>query len=333
MTKKASTLTDVARIAGVSESTVSRALNDSNLVSEKTRKRIKQIAQEMGFKINTLARNLRTQKSYTIAVVLVVSSEEDQSASDPFLLSLVGVIADELSKRNYDLLLSSHPGEALENVPELVNQKKADGVILFGQGDDIEHFTEVVKPELPAIVWGQVAPGSGYVTVGTDNYKGGMLATQHLLETGRKSICFAGHLSYETEQRYFGYQQALKDAGKQYRHHLDVRFNFSDAYKTTKALLEEGQFHYDAIVAASDTIALGMIKALTEAGKIIPDDVAFVGYDDISVSAYTTPALSTIRQDTRKGGEKLVELLFDRLAGKPGKSHILDTQLIQRSSS
>lgn len=333
MTKKASTLTDVARLAGVSESTVSRALNDSSLVSEKTRKRIKQIAADMGFKINTLARNLRTQKSYTIAVVLVVSSEEDQSASDPFLLSLVGVIADELSKRDYDLLLSSHPGKSLEKVPELVNQKKADGIILFGQGDDIAHFTEVVRPELPAIVWGQVAPDSGYITVGTDNFKGGLLATQHLLDSGRKSICFAGHLSYEMEQRYLGYQKALKDAGKHYSHHLDVHFSFSDAYNTTRALLEEGQFHYDAIVAASDSIALGMIKALTEAGKDIPSDIAFVGYDDISVASYTTPSLSTIRQDTRKGGEKLVELLFDRLEGRPAESFLLDTQLIKRSSS
>ncbi|MCC2607583.1 LacI family DNA-binding transcriptional regulator [Planctobacterium marinum] len=333
MTKKASTLTDVARIAGVSESTVSRALNDSHLVSEKTRKRIKQIAADMGFKINTLARNLRTQKSYTIAVVLVVSSEEDQSASDPFLLSLVGVIADELSKRNYDLLLSSHPGKSLEKVPELVSQKKADGVILFGQGDDIAHFTEVVKPELPAIVWGQVAPDSGYVTVGTDNYQGGLLATQHLLQTGRKNICFAGHLSYETAQRYQGYQQAIRDAGKQYSHHLDVHFSFSDAYAITQSLLQDEQFHYDAIVAASDTIALGMMKALSEAGKHIPQDVAFVGYDDISVSTYTTPSLSTIRQDTRKGGEKLVELLFERLEGKSAESFLLDTQLIKRSSS
>ena len=114
MNSKTSTLADVAREAGVSESTASRALNDSSLVNEKTRERVKKIAKEMGFRINTLARNLRTQKSYTIAVVLVVSSKQDQSASDPFLLSLLGIIADELSQRNYDLLLSSHPGESLE---------------------------------------------------------------------------------------------------------------------------------------------------------------------------------------------------------------------------
>lgn len=332
MNTKNSTLADVAKVAGVSESTVSRALNDSSLVNEKTRERIKQIAKEMGFRINTLARSLRTQKSHTIAVVLVVSSVDDQSASDPFLLSLLGVIADELSKRNYDLLLCSHPGESLEKVRELVEQKKADGLIMFGQGDDIEHFTKTVTPDLPVVVWGQVAKNSEYITVGTDNFLGGKLATEHLLQQGKNNICFAGHLSFETSQRFEGYKAALKSAGKSYSHQLDVRFTFADAKRLTTELIEQGQFHYDGIVAASDTIALGMIKALNEAGIKVPEKVSIVGYDDISVAAYTTPSLTTIRQDTQTGGLQLVELLFQRLSGDQVSPVILDTKLIIRST-
>lgn len=332
MITKNSTLSDVAKVAGVSESTVSRALNDSSLVNEKTRERIKKIASDMDFRINTLARSLRTQKSQTIAVVLVVSSIDDQSASDPFLLSLLGVIADELSKRNYDLLLCSHPGESLDKVRELVEQKKADGLIMFGQGDDIEHFTKTVTPDLPVVVWGQVAKNSEYVTVGTDNFLGGKLATEHLLHQGRKSICFAGHLSFETSQRFEGYRAALKSAGKSYSHQLDVRFTFADAKRITAELIEQQQFHYDAIVAASDTIALGMIKALNEAGLKVPEQVAIVGYDDISVAAYTTPSLTTIRQDTQLGGLKLVELLFKRLNGEKALPVVLDTKLIVRNT-
>jgi DNA-binding LacI/PurR family transcriptional regulator len=333
MTSKNSKLSDVAKVAGVSESTVSRALNDSSLVNEKTRERIKKIAKDMDFRINTLARSLRTQKSHTIAVVLVLSSVEDQSASDPFLLSLLGTIADELSKRNYDLLLCSHPGESLDKVRELVEQKKADGLIMFGQGDDIEHFTKTVTPDLPVVVWGQVAKNSEYITVGTDNFLGGKLATEHLLQQGRRNICFAGHLSYETQKRFDGYKQALKQAGMSYSHQLDMHFTFADAKRITADLLQQGQFHYDAVVTASDSIALGMMKALNEAGIKVPDQVSLVGYDDISVAAYTTPSLTTIRQDTQLGGKKLVELLFKRLAGEQASPVVLDTKLIVRSSS
>ena len=216
---------------------------------------------------------------------------------------------------------------------ELVEQKKADGLILFGQGDDIQHFEEVVTPDLPAVVWGQVAPESGYITVGTNNFQGGRLATEHLLQLGRKNICFAGHLSFETEQRFAGYRKALKDADLSYVHQLDVRFTFADARRVTKALLDGGQFHYDAVVAASDTIALGMMKALNEAGIKVPEQVAIVGYDDISVSAFTTPALTTIRQDTTSGGKQLVDLLFQRMAGKKVESAVMDTRLIIRSST
>lgn len=333
MSNKASTLTDVARLAGVSESTVSRALNDSSLVNEKTKAKIKQIAADMDFKVNTLARNLRTQKSYTIAVVVVKSSRDDQSTSDPFLLSLLGAIADELSLRQYDLLVSTVTTSSMDKIKQYLNEKKADGLILFGQGDDIDAFRDAVNPELPVVVWGEMASELKYVTVGTDNFVGGKLATEHLIQQQRNNICFVGHLSFETEKRFQGYKQALRDAGCHYTHHVETHFTYSDAYAVATSLIKGGQFHYDAVVAASDVIALGMLRALSEAGISVPEQVAVVGYDDIPVSAYVTPSLTSVRQDTQQGGKQLVDLLFKKMAGEVCSPCVLDTTLVCRDSS
>ncbi|MCV2883449.1 LacI family transcriptional regulator [Aestuariibacter sp. AA17] len=333
MSNKAHTLTDVAKAAGVSESTVSRALNNSHLVNDKTKQRIQAIASEMNFQINTLARNLRTQKSNTIAVILVKQSEEDQSASEPFVLSLVGAIADELSRRNYDLLVTTVTTQSLHKIKQFVDEKKADGLILFGQGDDIHTFKQHVDPSLPVVIWGELADELQYITVGTDNFLGGQLATEHLLAQNRNNICFAGHLSFETEKRFAGYKQALRNAGFHYTHHLETHFTHEDAYQVAKSLIASGHFIYDAVVAASDSIALGFLKALNEANIPIPEQVAVVGYDDVAVSAYVTPALSSIRQDTQLGGQYLVEQLFKKMSGAPCESVVLATNLIIRGSS
>ncbi|MCC2618037.1 LacI family DNA-binding transcriptional regulator [Aestuariibacter halophilus] len=333
MTKKLSTLADLAREAGVSESTVSRALSNNTLISQKTRDRIQALAHEHNFTLNTAARNLRLQKSNTIAVVLLIDSDADQSVSDPFILSILGVIADELSQHRYDVLLVSHRTKDAKNIRQYLDTKRADGLIVFGQGDSGEHLSALLNQNLPVVVWGAQTPAASYVTVGTDNVLGGRRVTEHLREQGCQRIAFAGHLSFETAQRYQGYRQALEAAGLRNSHHLDIHFSYEDAYQVTKTLLDNNEFSYDGVVAASDSIALGMIRALSEAGKRVPEDVAITGYDDIAVAAYMQPSLTTIRQDTRAGGTCLVNTLLAQLAGESVQSTLLDTPLIVRQSS
>lgn len=330
MNNKVTTLTDVAKIAGVSESTVSRALNDSPLVKSKTKDRIREIASSLNFTINTTARNLRLQRTNTIAVVLMIDSQSDQSTSDPFILGLLGVVADELKALGYDLLLLSNTNRS--SLRQLFDSKRADGIIVFGQGDKNDFYLPEYK-DAPIIVWGEPDTDNRYVTVGTDNALGGRLATEHLLQQGCKNIAFAGHISYETGYRFEGYKSALRDAGVSYTHHLDIHFSYADGYRIAKELLCSDAFIYDGIVTASDTIALGMMKALAEQGITIPDQVAFVGYDDVAVAEFTHPSLSTVRQSNQSGGKLLVKSLISMIEGQPRKSILLDTELVVRESS
>jgi DNA-binding LacI/PurR family transcriptional regulator len=333
MQTKIRTLSDLAKIAGVSESTASRALNNNTLISEKTRKKIQQLAAEYGFRINSTARNLRLQKSNTIAVVILRSSELDQAITDPFILDIVGVIAEQLSLRKYDVLLVSRTVDDVQPLSDYFNMKRADGLIVFGQGDDYSKFEGIIDKQYPLVVWGAQSETHDYVTVGTDNHLGGKLATQHLLEKGCQKIAFSGHLSYETGLRFRGYQEALSSSGLTPYAPLEVHFTFEDAYRVTQALIQQGNFDYDGIVAASDTIALGTIRALTEANIQVPQQVAVVGYDDIPVGGYTQPSLTSVRQNTQEGGKTLVDSLLKQLQGQLVDSTLLETELVIRNSS
>ncbi|ACK47446.1 LacI family DNA-binding transcriptional regulator [Shewanella baltica] len=333
MQKKAMTLSDLAKIVGVSESTVSRALNNSSLISEKTRLNIQAKAKEYDFKINTTARSLRLQKSNTIAVVLLIGSQEDQSVSDPFILSILGVIADELTSRGYDMLLGTHRGSGSDWLAHYFDSQKADGVIVFGQGDNEAEFEKQLTSSKPVVVWGGPSPTQSYVTVGTDCVLGGKLATEHLLQQGCRNIAFVGHMSYEISLRYQGYCLAMAEAGLTPRAAIDAHFTYKGGFEAAQALLVEGTSRFDGIFAASDGIALGMICAFTEHKLKIPEDIAIVGYDDISVAAFMQPALSTIRQDTQQGGIQLVDTLFKLIHKEKTTSTLLETKLLVRDSS
>lgn len=329
-------MSDIAKLAQVSESTVSRALRDNPLVSEKTRKKIQKIARDHRYQINESARNLRLRKSHTIAVVMLLDTESGQAISDPFLLDLLGNVADELAKYGYDLLLSTPQTLGNEWNSHYLESNRADGMIIIGQGEHGHKIDELADSRKPFVVWGAYRPGQNYCTVGSDNKKGAYLAVKHLIDTGRRRIAFLGDSSHpEIEQRLEGYRQALTGAGLVLVEDLLITTAFSsrDGYaKTRDALLGKKQ-SFDAIFTVSDAIAMGAIKQLAEKGIRVPEDVAVSGYDDVPISSFCTPALTTVRQNTTEGGRYLVKCLMDQLAGKKSRSVILDTELIIRQSS
>ncbi|NMH64614.1 LacI family DNA-binding transcriptional regulator [Shewanella salipaludis] len=333
MQKKAMTLSDLAKIVGVSESTVSRALNNSSLISEKTRLHIQAKAKEYDFRINTTARSLRLQKSNTIAVVLLIGSQEDQSVSDPFILSILGVIADELTSRGYDMLLGTHRGSGSDWLTHYFDSQRADGVIVFGQGDNEAEFARQLNTSKPVVVWGAPSPTQSYATVGTDCVLGGKLATEHLLQQGCRRIAFVGHMSYEISLRYQGYCLAMTLAGLAPQAAIDAHFTYKGGFEAAQALVAGGKTGFDGIFAASDGIALGMIRAFAEQQLRVPEDIAIVGYDDIPVAAFMQPTLSSIRQDTREGGLQLVDTLFKLINKQSVASTLLETRLLVRDSS
>ncbi|MFC6635449.1 LacI family DNA-binding transcriptional regulator [Microbulbifer taiwanensis] len=328
-------MSDIARLAGVSESTVSRALNNNPLINEKTRERIQKIARSMNYKINESARNLRLQRSHTISVVINTDKAGGQSFSDPFMIDMIGAIADQLARHKYDLLFSSSIVTSADWHAYLLGSRRADGVIVIGQGTDDSPLRELHKLGDPLVVWGGTRkPGADYCIVSSDNWMGGRQATEHLIGLGRRRIVFLGDIAHpEIEARYQGYLAALKDASLEANeHHTGAAFSIESGYQSAMELLRNGSTDFDAIFAASDNIAMGAIKALQASGIRVPSDVAVVGFDDIPIAPFYTPPLTTVRQNIHRGGELLVDRVMQLVAGREAASEVLPTELVVRAS-
>lgn len=323
------TLADLAKLAGVSESTASRALRDNPLINAKTRERLQALAREHHFKINASARNLRLQKTHTVAVIIVFDAASSQAISDPFLLAMLGTLADELSQQGYDMLLTTTRSNGADVQKYYLDAKRADGLIVIGQGEQEARIAELHLGDVPFVVWGTNAPGLDYNVVGSDNEKGGRLAAQHLLAQGCQRLLFLGDIHHlEIRQRWQGFSQCAPDAAQQ-----DCDFTSGDGHAVTARLFAGGALPYDGILAASDTIGVGAIKALSELGLAIPQQVALVGFDDMAIAQYAHPALSSIRQEVALGGRRLVENLMAKMAGNEPASTELDVSLVVRASS
>ncbi len=326
---------DIARLAGVSTSTVSRALNQSSLVNDATRARIEELARSLKYRINAGARNLRTQRNRTVAVVVPYDATTRQHISDPFFVGMLGSLADSLTDRGFDMLLSRVDAERLDLAADLEASGRALGVILIGQWRHHDQLNEMAVRRVPIVVWGARLTSQLYCTVGSDNLAGGALATGHLIETGRTRIAFFGDPELpEVRLRYEGYRQALD----RHRIAFDPGLIFPAAFAEGSArsaveFLIAQKTRFDAVFASSDLLAIRTISALREHGLKVPEDIAVVGYDDIELAQYGHPSLTTIRQPLIAGAEALVEALFATLEGKSPRSGVLKTELIVRESS
>ncbi|WP_240653149.1 LacI family DNA-binding transcriptional regulator [Sphingomonas crocodyli] len=326
-------ISDLARLAGVSASTVSRALAGSSMISEGTRTRIKALAREHGFRLNQMARNLRLRRSQAIGLVLPMGHEVGQHLSDPFFGLMIGHLAEGVTARGYDLLLSRVVPTEEGWLDALANSGRIDGLIVLGQSDQVDALDRLGSEYRPLVVWGEKHEGQRYCSVGSDNRIGGMLATQHLLAAGRRRILFAGRLDVpEAVARYAGYGDAHRDAGVQPFGAVETPFEAAPAFAVIAERLNQGELP-DAIVAASDVIAIEAIKALIARGLKVPDDVAVVGYDDVPVAELMSPPLTTIRQDFRRGATELVDRLFRRHAGEDVGSMVMAPTLVKRASA
>lgn len=316
------TMEDVARIAGVAKITVSRALQDSPLVRQEVRDRVKEVARKQGYRLNTTARNLRLQRSHSITAVIENDGAGDRPIGEPLVQMVVGGMLGKLAQARYQLVLTTR------TMFEATGAADADGIVLAGQGANDEATRRIKEFGLPTVVWGTpVEPDDSVVFVGSDNHEGGRLVGQHLLDLGRKKILFLGDVSHpEINMRAAGLRAAL---GRKARLTVIPCAFTQSAGRTTmlNALAKSGDV--DGVAAASDRIALGAIDALRQSGKRIPTDVAVVGYDD----AAGEQGLTSIRQEWILAGETLATKLLQVIRGEPAKSEQLPVKLIIRSSS
>ncbi len=329
---------DIAHRAGVSQSTVSRALRNSPLVNPDTRQRIQRIAHEMNYRVDQRAAGLRSQRTNTIALLIYEDPITDDSQINPFFLSMLGHIIRCAAERQYDVLvsfqqLSSHW------LHEYQASNRADGIILLGYGDydgSAERLQELKADGAHFTIWGATVPELEGHFVGCENRAGGAMAVEHLLSRGRRRIAFLGdHTnSYpEFRSRHRGYLDALAAAGLKPDDGLqaDAVNQETSGLAAMQSLLDSGT-EIDAVFAASDLIAFGAIKCLRRAGLRVPEDVSVVGFDDTPAASFFSPSLTSVRQDTRQAAEVLVGNVLAMIDGEEVSSPLLPLSLVVRRS-
>ncbi|NVM79568.1 DNA-binding LacI/PurR family transcriptional regulator [Duganella sp. SG902] len=328
-------MADIARLAGVSTSTVSRALAGSKLISEETRTRVMELARSLKYNINIGAQNLRMKQNRTVGVVVPYDPDTRQHLSDPFFLSMLGSLADALTEQGFDMLVSRVDASELDAAAAPFDTGRVIGIVLIGQWRHHDQLNQLAARHVPIVVWGAQLPQQLYCTVGGDNLAGGELAGAHLLAQGRRRIAFFGDINLpEIGQRYEGLCQALAKAGIAPDPALLIPASFvPDGGRLAVEELLAAAVRFDAVFAGSDLMAMEAINALRQRGLDVPGRVAVVGYDDIQLSSYFHPPLTTVRQPIQEAGRALVASLLELTEGRPAPSLQLPTQLIVRASS
>ncbi len=328
-------ITELAELAGVSPGTVSRALSDTGLISAKTRERIKAIALEHDFRPNAMARNLRIQRTGAIGVVIPLGHATGQHISDPFFMTMLGLLADALTERGYDLVLSRVIPSESEWLAKIVDSGRVDGVIVIGQSDQSATLDRVAARYRPLVAWGGHVEGQVHCSVGSDNRLGGELAARHLIAQGCRRIAFFGDpRALEIAQRLDGCRQAMLEAGiADDLVVLPAHLVAEAAHPDIADFLSQNSQRPQGIVAASDVIAMSALRALAEFGIAVPDDVRVIGYDDLPIAQHSFPRLTTIGQDLERGAATLIDLLFRRIAGEDCLSVVMQPNLVVRASA
>lgn len=321
------TMEQIAALAGVSTITVSRALRDSPAVTPATRERIKTLAEAAGYRFNHHARNLRLRRSHMVAVMLEMQPDTDRPMTDAYPLQLLGGITQELTSRGYSVLLSAlqSPGQSVAS--------SADGVILLGQGAHGSAVKSVAAMGLPLVVWGAEHGRGDSIVVGGDNAHGGACAAERFIDMQRSELLFLGDVRHaEIRDRQQGFAKALKKAGLKAHTLTPAAFTFGAGFTAVQAHLARGGKAPDGLFAASDLLAMGAVRAFTDAGLAVPEAVSVIGYDDSPAAQSFAPPLTSVRQDWHHGGVLLARKVLDLIAGQAAASEIMPTELVVRAT-
>jgi DNA-binding LacI/PurR family transcriptional regulator len=248
---------------------------------------------------------------------------------------MLGTLADALTDRGLDMLLSRVDSEHLNDLAELYDTGRASGIVVIGQWGHHDQLNELAMRRVPFVVWGAQLPRQLYCSVGSDNFSGGRLATDHLLDLGRRHIAFLGDIAFpETEQRYQGYLAAHQARGLKPDPQLLVRTSFAtEEVQAGLSLLLKKKRPLDGVFAASDLIAINTMGFLSSHGVDIPKQVSVVGYDDIEAASHCHPPLTTVRQSIELAGPELIDCLLQLRQGQTVEPRVLATTLQLRKST
>ncbi|WP_240766867.1 LacI family DNA-binding transcriptional regulator [Paraburkholderia flava] len=312
MAPSGQSISSVAEQAGVSVATVSRVLNDHSNVKPATRERVLAAIEASGYRVNELARNLRTAESRLLLTMV-------PDVGNPFYAEIVRGIDSVARQHGYFMLLcdtGADPGRE-RSYFDLLRRRRADGAICLDPATVQQALAEE-SGTLPWVACCEFDPAVGVPYVGIDNYRAARDAVRHLLARGCRRIALvnSGDSYLYARQREEGYADALREAGVEPDPRWRVGVASLDyvAGSAAAAALMQLPEQPDAVFAVSDTLAIGVIAGLRAAGRRVPDDIAVVGFDDISLAAQVDPPLTTIAQPMRELGETAARLLLQRLA-------------------
>jgi len=343
-TKRQVTLADIASLASVTPMTVSRVINGTGYVRMETRERVLQVAREMNYRRNGLARALKRQRTETVGLVI-------GDIANPFAAELSRGVREVLEKRGYTLFICVSEHSAKEDVRafDSLADHRADGLIVATRscksGD--ERLKELIASGVPVSLIGRDFRHPHADSVSADNLKGGYEATKHLIDLGHRRIGFIGVSLTKSVglRRFQGYQEALNEHGLMLDESLIVGGGGSDqmpGYSTEEmgfagmTRLVRLKKRPTAVFARNDFTAIGALDAIKQAGLRIPEDIAVVGYDDIPLASHITPTLTTVRQPTREQGRLAATLLLQRIEGdreRPREEKMFECELIVRQST
>jgi len=319
---------EVAKLAGVSPSTVSRVMNNTARVDDEKKKRVLDAIEATGFQPNELARALFKQSSKIIGVIV-------SSIENPFFSEIVRAIEEEAFAHGYRILICDSDGNVEKETMNvhMLNQMKADGLIMMAQG---EKTSQVISDcQIPVVVLDRRVSGDTVIaSVTSDHYGGGRKATEYLLECGCKNIvCVRGPQNASSgKDRYRGYKAFCKEHGIE-EQTVDCTYSYDEGLNAAQEILEKYS-GVDGIFACNDMVAFAICKVLQERGYQVPEDIQVIGYDNIIFSRLFTPEITTIRQPIKEMGRLAVQIIVKHINGEQyNKENDFDVEIIERQSA
>ncbi|EGQ9611411.1 substrate-binding domain-containing protein [Vibrio cholerae] len=327
------TMKDIARLAGVSTSTVSHVINKSRFVSDEIAERVNNAAQQLNYAPSALARSLKMNRTKTIGMLVTTST-------NPFFGEVVKGVERSCYHQGYNLILCNTEGDN-QRMKASINtllQKRVDGLLLMCstlEGERLDVFDRY--PDIPIVVmdWGPILFASDKIQ--DNSLQGGYMAAKHLIECGHKEIgCITGPLiRHQAQMRYEGYKRALAEAGIAMNPDWIVESDFEceGGYQAFEKLYQRGKLP-SALFVSNDMMAMGVIQAASQRGLRIPDDLSLIGYDDVHIAKFMTPALTTIHQPKYRLGKAAVDTLLYRLENPDTTAQVvqLEPTLVVRNS-
>ncbi|MCS0437073.1 substrate-binding domain-containing protein [Vibrio diabolicus] len=328
------TMKDIAKLAGVSTSTVSHVINKTRFVSEEISERVNNAAKELNYYApSALARSLKVNRTKTIGMLVTTST-------NPFFGEVVKGVERSCYHKGYSLILCNTEGDN-ERMRQSINtllQKRVDGLILMCsslEGERIDVFERY--PDIPVVVmdWGPMLFTSDKIQ--DNSLRGGYLAAKYLIDCGHTEIgCITGPLiKHQAQMRYEGYKRAMNEAGLEFNANwiIESDFECEGGYQAFMKMAQRGILP-SSIFVSNDMMAMGVINAANELNIKVPEQISIIGYDDIHIAKFMSPSLTTIHQPKYRLGQAAVETLVRKLDDKSTEAQVvqLEPTLVERKS-